>query len=36
MICTHGFVKKSSKLPTKELNKAKRIRKQFLTQKQLE
>jgi len=30
MICTSGFIKKSQKLPLKELNKAKRIRKSIL------
>lgn len=26
IVCTHGFIKKTQKLPTKELNKAKNIR----------
>lgn len=30
MICTHGFVKKTNKIPAKELKKAKQIRKQYL------
>lgn len=33
VICTHGLVKKSQKLPSKELNKAKKIRKIYLNQK---
>jgi len=30
VICTHGFIKKSKKLPNKELNKARRIRAKYL------
>jgi phage-related protein len=33
IVCTHGFVKKTQKLPKKELNKAKRIRKLYLENK---
>ena len=33
IVCTHGFIKKSQKLPTKELNKAKRIRTKYLNSK---
>lgn len=33
MICTHGFVKKTNKIPAKELKKAKQIRNNYLTRK---
>jgi len=34
IICTHGFIKKSQKLPSKELNKAKKLRAKYLDQKE--
>lgn len=30
MVCTHGFIKKTQKLPLNELKKAKRLRKEYL------
>ena len=33
VICTHGFVKKTQKLPSKELKKAKQIRKIYFESK---
>lgn len=29
IVCTHGFIKKTPKLPSKELNRAKRLRAQY-------
>jgi len=34
MICTHGFIKKSTKIPAKEIKKAKRIRENYFNRKQ--
>lgn len=33
IICTHGFIKKTQKLPIQELKKAKKIRKEYLNRK---
>jgi len=33
IICTHGFIKKTQKLPKKELNKAIKLRKEYLNRK---
>lgn len=30
VICTHGIIKKTQKIPKKELDKAKKIRKHYL------
>ncbi len=30
IICSHGFIKKTQKLPIKELKKAKRIRREYI------
>jgi len=30
MICTHGFIKKTQKLPRKELKRAKQIRREYI------
>ena len=32
VICTHGFIKKTNKTPSKELNKAEQIRREYLNQ----
>ena len=32
VICTHGIIKKTNKIPTKEINKAEKIRKEYLNQ----
>lgn len=33
VICTNGFIKKTKKLPVKELSKAKRIRSEYFKKK---
>ncbi len=33
IVCTHGFIKKTQKLPIKELNKAKRLMNKYFDQK---
>lgn len=33
VVCTHGFIKKTQKLPLQELNKAKRLRYKYLESK---
>jgi len=33
IVCTHGFIKKTQKIPLKELNKAKRIRSHYFDSK---
>ena len=33
IVCTHGFIKKSQKLPVKELNQAKRLRSKYFNSK---
>lgn len=33
IVCTHGFVKKTKKLPSKELKKAKKLRMDYLNSK---
>jgi hypothetical protein len=35
VISTHGFIKKRSKVPSQEIQKAIQVRKQYLTDKQL-
>ena len=32
VICTHGIIKKTSKIPVKEINKAEQIRKAYINQ----